>query len=398
MTELYPTLVACTVAICLLVAAANVMLAARSISSGAATAFAIGFGAMGLTWALTLLIPQVGDDADVSLLVINSTAVVATSGLWSGFWLRAGWRIPWRLLIVLGVLWLAPIVATLAVGLPRGTYVPFATLAIAVGVLSSLWTLLRKRGARNAGDYALIAWLALALPVSVAALYLGMNTARAEPNNAWVFYAGLLPTLFTGIGLFTLLGFTLDAITDSVELARTDGLTGLLNRRAFDSELGIAAARAERYQRDLSLVLIDIDHFKALNDTFGHPAGDAVLRIVARTLVANARRVDVAARIGGEEFAIILADTPSAAALRLAERAREAISAAGVERISFTASLGVASLGADARTPAALLKAADTALYVAKQAGRNRVRFAGDPHRDAAELIAPAVSTSRAPG
>ena len=259
---------------------------------------------------------------------------------------------------------------------------PFASASIAAGVISSVWFLLKKHGHRNAGDWALIGWLIILLPISMVALMIGMNSAKTDPNAVWMFYLGFMPTLFTGVGLFSMLGFALDAIHDSTQLALTDGLTGLGNRRAYDNELAVSVARSERYQRDLSLILLDIDHFKKLNDTYGHPAGDAVIPAVARVLVEKSRRIDTVARVGGEEFALILADTPAAAALRLAERLRQAVSNASSESIAFTASFGVASLQDTQARPEALMQAADDALYAAKKAGRNCVRYASDPERE----------------
>ena len=202
-------------------------------------------------------------------------------------------------------------------------------------------------------------------------------------------YLGFIPVLLTGVSLFSLLSFTLEAIRDSIELARTDGLTGLLNRRAFDDELAIAVTRAERYPQDLSLITLDIDNFKHLNDTYGHPAGDKVICAVSRMLLATSRRVDRVARIGGEEFAIILSDTSSTAALRLAERLRQAISSDDSTGITCSASFGVACLQSADKRPEALLHAVDRALYAAKAAGRNCVRYALEPNRDPATIIDP---------
>ncbi len=392
----YQTYVSGIVAICLLVSAANVMLAARSISAGAAMAFALGFLLTGLTWALALLMPQVDALPSASLLLLNTTGALGMIGLWCGFWLRAGRAINWWFMGALFAIWILPVVAILMAGLPADTHVPFAVGSVTAGVLTSVWFMYRKRGQKNAGDWALIAWLLVALPLSVSALLIGMDTAITEPNAVWLFYLGFLPTLFTGVGLFALLGFTLDAIRDSDQLARTDGLTGLLNRRAFDDELAIAVARTERYQRDLSLIILDIDHFKQLNDTYGHPAGDAVIRAVSRVLLDKSRRIDLVARIGGEEFAMILADTPASAALRLAERLRQAISNASSETIAFSASLGVASVQDTETRPEALLEAADNALYAAKKAGRNCVRYSLEPDREPSALIG-LVQSSRQP-
>lgn len=159
-----------------------------------------------------------------------------------------------------------------------------------------------------------------------------------------------------------------------------DGLTGLYNRRAFDDLLMRSMAREERQEGRLALLLLDLDRFKKLNDTYGHPAGDAALRITAQILERLLRKADQAARFGGEEFVAILPGTDEAGARRLAERMREAIEKHTFifegARISLSASFGVAVAPADGGEPEALLAAADRALYAAKQAGRNRVMTA----------------------
>jgi diguanylate cyclase (GGDEF)-like protein len=156
-----------------------------------------------------------------------------------------------------------------------------------------------------------------------------------------------------------------------------DGLTGLYNRRAFDDLLMRAMAREERQAGRLALLLLDLDHFKKLNDTYGHPAGDAALRITAQILERHLRKADQAARFGGEEFVAILPGTDETGAQRLAERMREALVKHTFifegARIALSASFGVAIAPADGAEPEALLAAADRALYAAKQAGRNRV-------------------------
>jgi diguanylate cyclase (GGDEF)-like protein len=164
------------------------------------------------------------------------------------------------------------------------------------------------------------------------------------------------------------------------DMAMRDGLTGLYNRRAFDEQLRHALGREDRQQGRLGLVLLDIDHFKKLNDTFGHPAGDAVLRHTAHVVEQHLRRGDEAARFGGEEFALILPGTDEAGARRLAERVRGAVEKAQIvfegARLSVTVSLGAAVWPTDGKDEETLLAAADRALYAAKQAGRNRVAAA----------------------
>ena len=150
-------------------------------------------------------------------------------------------------------------------------------------------------------------------------------------------------------------------------LATTDGLTGLLNRRTFNSELEKRVREAQRYRRPLSLLLLDIDHFKKVNDTHGHPAGDAVLRGVAQVAAKQARETDIVARYGGEEMALILPETDAEGAARIAERIRQAVAASKHEGLQVTVSIGVATGFDD------LVEHADKALYRAKQSGRNRV-------------------------
>lgn len=168
--------------------------------------------------------------------------------------------------------------------------------------------------------------------------------------------------------------------------ALRDGLTDLSNRRAFDDLLTKALAREQRQGGRLGLVFVDLDHFKKLNDTFGHPAGDAALRATAQVLERHLRKGDHAARYGGEEFAVILPGADEPGAMRLAERVRLAIQHQRLvfedARLHFTASLGVAVSPTDGETEADLLAAADRALYAAKHAGRNRVVAASSVPRD----------------
>ncbi len=159
-------------------------------------------------------------------------------------------------------------------------------------------------------------------------------------------------------------------------MATTDGLTELTNHRQFQIAFDEMLARSQRYGRKLSLILTDIDHFKSINDTYGHPVGDLVLKRVARLLEEGARKTDVVARYGGEEFAILMEETDTKDAFHLAERIRESIQAETFrsENGSFqcTLSLGVSTHPDDGSSKSEVIERADQNLYEAKHGGRNR--------------------------
>jgi diguanylate cyclase (GGDEF)-like protein len=163
------------------------------------------------------------------------------------------------------------------------------------------------------------------------------------------------------------------------EQAVTDELTGLSNQRRFREQIAREDARARRFKHDLSLIMLDIDDFKQVNDEHGHLQGDAVLRMVGRVLGEESRGVDEPARYGGEEFAVALPETDLAGALELAERIRSRIEAErvpnvdGAASLRVTASIGAASMPISAGNVQELIAAADAALYEAKRAGKNRV-------------------------
>lgn len=167
-------------------------------------------------------------------------------------------------------------------------------------------------------------------------------------------------------------------------LATRDGLTGLLNRRALMERVEQEWERGLRYSRPFAFVMVDLDHFKAVNDAHGHQVGDAVLKITAARLMGGVRPSDVVGRYGGEEFAVLLTETTLTGAVAAAERLRRTLSASpfdaggAVPPLHVTASFGVCSTSQPAATSVAdLVAAADRALYRAKAEGRNRVAAAG---------------------
>ena len=169
------------------------------------------------------------------------------------------------------------------------------------------------------------------------------------------------------------------SVTETIEMAVTDGLTGLHNRRYLDSHLKTLFDRAVARRRPLSLMITDLDRFKSINDTYGHDGGDDVLREFARRLRKNVRGIDLACRFGGEEFVVVMPDTEAAVAEKVAERIRAEIEhtafqiGAGGTSINVTVSVGVSSLKRGPDTVEDLMKRADLALYEAKSGGRNRV-------------------------
>ena len=310
-----------------------------------------------------------------------------------------------------------------AILMPQVEAVRRLRTACTLGVLLIAWTLLNGYlfGISSApGAAAAFGWAAL--PSAAALLLLATATLVAEPDSwpastvlgagvagvvcRWMLPAAiaappLLGWLLSGpsiyaspetafhwalysvgssagsVGLILTLARRIELIdaerTTATYLSRHDSLTSLPNRRAFDDFLHESFTLAQRYHRPLSLLSIDVDHFKAYNDAFGHPAGDEVLTAIAQVFAAAARETDLVARVGGEEFAVIMPETEGAGAHALAERIRAEIAALRPAARSLTVSIGVATLSGRTGTAAALWRRCDRALYSAKRAGRNRV-------------------------
>jgi diguanylate cyclase (GGDEF)-like protein len=270
--------------------------------------------------------------------------------------------------------------------LPEGAY-QWVMLLGSLIVTLSLYFNGERLGGASAGNQVLYIWIALysgyyfsrrwmiAQLCAIAGLYAGVLVLIAPGPVAltrWLITAGMVSTAAVLVHvLSTRNGELLERLSTA---ARTDSLTSLVNRQGFDERLELELAKGRRTGRPTALIVADIDHFKAINDRFGHAAGDAALQVVAETAGGAARLTDTVARMGGDEFAVILPDTDAEGAFAFAERVREEILAAQeASELPITMSLGIAESDVDGLTPAILTGSADKALYLAKSLGRNQV-------------------------
>jgi diguanylate cyclase (GGDEF)-like protein len=215
------------------------------------------------------------------------------------------------------------------------------------------------------------ATLQLLLALGGYGLVVAASDAPGSGLEAWLTAAVAL--LATACLLSMLMDRMSRLVARLTSAARTDSLTGLLNRRGFEELFELELERARRGGTPLSVVAGDLDHFKAVNDRFGHHVGDIALERASATLDDTKRRVDTLARLGGEEFALIVPGTDERRALMLAERLRSAIKEAfALDPVRITMSFGIACFPRDGRTPEQLMRAADRALYAAKELGRDR--------------------------
>ncbi len=215
----------------------------------------------------------------------------------------------------------------------------------------------------------------IVLPLVTADLCLGTLTLVVKQIKVFnPEVIAMLTVIATQIAVSLENGLMYDTVQ---EMATTDGLTGLTNHRTFQTKFSEMLARAGRYQRPTSVLLCDVDHFKAVNDTYGHPVGDEVLRQVAAVIKKAVREVDIPARYGGEEFAVVLEETDLTGAMQLAERIRTDVANVVVETeqgaLSVTISIGVATAPVEGTERGVLIERADSALYVAKENGRDQV-------------------------
>ena len=239
-----------------------------------------------------------------------------------------------------------------------------------------------RRGNRAAGWF-LIAWTLLEGFTITAALRFLFT--RSEETDPWLYYYGLplsmvAAAVLIALGVADRLRQQRAALSDAERRARTDPLTGVLNRRSLIERLDAACLRAKARSLPISLLFIDLDHFKLINDSFGHQAGDACLRAIIGPIQAELRQSDVVGRYGGEEFVVILSSADAAAAEPIAQRILERVANIEVpgfgEPVRLTCSIGLAASDILGVWGEQLIARADAAVYAAKRAGRNQLKMA----------------------
>jgi two-component system, sensor histidine kinase LadS len=239
-----------------------------------------------------------------------------------------------------------------------------------------------RRGNRAAGWF-MVAWALLeGFTMTAAVRFLATGSVDSSPL---LYYYGLplsmvAAAVLVALGVADRLRAQRLALTEAERRAQTDPLTGVLNRRSLIERLEAACLRARARGLPIALLFIDLDHFKQINDTFGHQAGDACLRAIIDPIHAELRQSDVIGRYGGEEFVVILSSADAAAASPIAQRILERVSGVSVDGfgkpISLTCSIGIAASDTLGVWGEHLIAQADAAVYVAKRLGRNRVHMA----------------------
>ena len=338
-----------------------------------------------LAWVLLGLRGAIPDV--FSVLLANLLIVASFADFGAALVRLRGARPPWRavglLLTAVAVtqaafIWLRPSLQA------RVVLISAALLLLSVAAVRAVWRLQAAPRPRSHWLVALafgLGALVLAVRIVVEGLLSpGLATLlQGSPMQSLVFVYGAVVPIASTIG-FLLIGNDRH-IAELQRLVALDPLTGALNRRTLERQADALLQQAQRRGQAYSLLLLDADHFKQVNDAFGHDAGDEVLRAVVAVLHQGLRPADLVGRLGGEEFVVVLPDAGTAAALQRAEQLRAAVAALRFEvagrRVPLTVSIGLATAGAESF--ADLLRRADHAMYAAKHAGRNRVELAPEP-------------------
>jgi len=346
-----------------------------------ALTWSIAFALAALMWALDLIDspvggPDIGTFGTPMLIVAGFASTVNTIG----FRQRGGVREERGGLLAAAVVHAVLVVLLAAIGAPTAARaMPLSLFNAALFWLAATALVGRRRGERLAARAAQGGLLLLSLLNFAFLIGMGLTLA-GHPSpfvaNLGALTALMLPVLVTVIGLFTIILLVADLADQARRLAATDMLTGALNRRGFDEAARALIASVRRTGRSIALVVIDLDRFKAVNDRFGHPAGDRVLRAVCDCIGEGIGRRDLFARTGGEEFALIMTDVDLETARCAADVLRTQVAALDVELAEpyqVTASFGVTLLRDDDRGLGDMFRRADAALYRAKAEGRDRV-------------------------
>jgi diguanylate cyclase (GGDEF)-like protein len=349
-------------------------------------AWAGAYGAAAAQWACVLRGGFVEGDPVEFRFLGNACAIVSLSLVLAGYRMRA--RLPLRVALLTGsgfvvlaaVLWFSAIDPH--AGLGAGLVPLYSGLLLGVAVAA----LLRAEGPTLAAEWASAALVGVLVSIQLGAGGLAL-AGGGEGAGDWLERSVMLqvltlPAAYAGLGIFMIFLVATDLSEQTKRLAIVDPLTAVMNRRGFlDAAVG-AIGRARRAASPLTLVMTDLDHFKRINDTYGHATGDRALLRFATHLSSELRQGDLVGRIGGEEFAMLLADTELENGVLVAERLCHALSIAAIEvsgaRIQLTASFGVALLADADGDVEDLLDRADRGLYRAKETGRNRVCVAPD--------------------
>ncbi len=220
----------------------------------------------------------------------------------------------------------------------------------------------------------------LGIPMMIEERIIGIFILTSQRNNAFSAYDQYILSIICSHAAVSISDAYLHAQVEA--LATTDGLTGISNHRHFQERLSAEFERIARHPEPLSLILIDLDHFKKINDNFGHPVGDIVLKKIAKILLNMTRKIDTVARYGGEEFVLLLLNTDKKQAVNMAERIRKTVETTKFEfdgkKIPVTLSLGMSTTPSDTKNKKELIEFADKALYHSKHNGRNQATHIGD--------------------
>lgn len=377
-------LLAVNMSVAILLAAAFWLVSIRSERPASARWLAASYGIGSLYFAAEFVTPYMANPRAAGTMAFMSI-LLATAAFCAGIAIEFGRRLRWAAKGAIVVLGLAFYVLTW--DMPRQSYArlyayqaPLAALLIYC--IASIWRRALVRGRLEALLLAVLAASALhflAKPILANALGGTGETAGVYVNSAYALVSQATATVLSlGTALVSLAILIGRILTSATEKSEIDGLSGLYNRRGFERAGAQALAEADRQRRPVGLVMADIDHFKAINDRFGHAAGDETIRAFAE-LLSRAGAGHLVARTGGEEFAVILVGAETASARLFAEGVRTALANSSISALSgsqVTASFGVAEREAG-EALSHLMSRADLALYAAKTAGRNCVCVAG---------------------